>query len=105
MSVVTKNRCKRLNHLDQNGMLEGVWFPNARRVVTDPAGVEQAANGSVVCTGGMWEVLHRFLPREPGFQGRENASERAGWRRRRSSQMTPCNGAYRVKVRQGTATT
>jgi hypothetical protein len=35
VSVVTKNRCKRLNHLDQNGMLEGVWFANARRVVTN----------------------------------------------------------------------
>ena len=58
MSVVTKNRCKRLKHLDQNGTREGVWFPNARRVVTDPAGVEQAATGSIVGTSGMWEVLH-----------------------------------------------
>ena len=66
MSAVTPNRCKRLNHLDQNGTVEGVWFPNARRVVTKPPGVEQAANGSVVCTGGMWEVLHRFTPGDVG---------------------------------------
>ena len=67
---------KRLIHLDQNGMLEGVWFPNARRVVTDPAGVEQAANGSVVCTSGMWEILYRFTRGDvvPGTR----ACQRAG---------------------------
>ena len=66
MSVVTKNRCKRLTHLDQNGMLEGVWFPNARGVVTDPAGVAQAANGSIVWANGMWEVLPRFTRGDVG---------------------------------------
>ena len=106
MSVVIENRCKRLNHLDQNGTVEGVWFPNARRVVTNPPGVEQAANGSIVCAYGIWEVLHRFTPElNRWFSGRENARVRAGWRRRRSSQMTPCNGAYTVKVRQGAAMT
>ena len=60
MSVVPQNRCKRLNHLDQNGTVEGVWSPNARRVVTRPPGVEQAANGPIVCTRGRWEVLHRL---------------------------------------------
>ena len=44
----------------------GVWFPNAKRVVTNPPGVEQAANGSIVCADGMWEVLHRFTPRNVG---------------------------------------
>jgi hypothetical protein len=29
------------------GMVEGVGFPNVQRVVTQPPGVEQAANGSV----------------------------------------------------------
>jgi len=66
VSVVTKNRCKRLTHLDQNGTLEDVWFANARRVVTDPAGVEQSATGSVVCTCGMWEVLYRYTPGDVG---------------------------------------
>jgi hypothetical protein len=47
-------------------MLEGGWFPNARRVVTDPAGVEQAAKGSIVCTCGMWEVLHRLTRGDVG---------------------------------------
>jgi hypothetical protein len=66
VSVVTKNRCKRLMHLDQNGTLEGVWFPNARRVVTNPAGVEQAATGSVVGTYGRWEALTAISV--PGYQ-------------------------------------
>ena len=60
---------QRLIHLDQNGMLEGVWFPNARRVVTNPAGVEQAATGSTVCTSGMWEVLRRFPRGNVGSRG------------------------------------
>ena len=47
---------QRLNHLDQKGTVGGVWFPNARRVVTQPPGVEQAAKGSIVCAGGMWEI-------------------------------------------------
>ena len=61
MSAVIEDRCKRLNHLDQNGTVEGVGFPNAQRVVTIPPGVEQAAKGSFVCTCGMWEVLHRWI--------------------------------------------
>ena len=60
MSAVIEDRCKRLNHLDQNGTGEDVWFPNAQRVVTIPPGVEQAAKGSIVCTCGMAEVLHRW---------------------------------------------
>ena len=71
------DRCKRLTHLDQNGMLEGVWFPNARRVVTNPAGVEQAANGSIVCTCGTWEILHRFLPEGMSVPGAREC-QRAG---------------------------
>ena len=37
----------------------------------------------------------------PPCGGRENASVRAGGRRRRSSQRPRCNGGDRVKVRQG----
>jgi hypothetical protein len=39
---------KRLTHLDQNGMVEGLWSPNAKGVVSNPPGVEQAAKGSNV---------------------------------------------------------
>ena len=42
------------------GTVEGGWFPNANRVVTQPPGVEQAAKGSTVCACGMWEVLSRL---------------------------------------------
>ena len=91
---------KRLIHLDQNGTVEGVWFPNARRVVTKPPGVEQAAKGSVVWANGIGEVLDRFSRGNVGSRDAKMPAERAGCRRRHRSQTLSCNGVDRVKVRQ-----
>src|SRR5262249_9280768 len=65
-----------------------------------PAGVEPAATGSVVCTSGMWEVLHRPTRGDMGSRAEKNASVRGGCRRWHSSQRLSCNGTDRVKARQ-----
>ena len=103
VSVVRTDRWKWLSHLNQNGKVAGVRDPPPKpRCPQDhPAWSRQLkVLSSLASELGKSTRLSLHLDTNQACR-RENASERCGRRRRRSSQTISCNGISRAKVRQG----
>src|SRR6516162_5758347 len=103
VSVVRTDRWKWLLHLNQNGKVAGARDPPPKpRCPQDhPAWSRQLkVLSSLASELGKSTRLSLHLDTNQACR-RENASERCGRRRRRSSQPRSRNGVYKAKVRQG----
>ena len=85
----------------QNGMAAGLSTPNMGRRCPQAA---RRRGGRYGLLSSLALELGNSQTALPTAVGHENASVRAGGRRRRSSQMPGCNGPDRVKVRQAWCT-
>jgi len=85
----------------QNGMATGLSSPNVGRRCSQ---VARRRGGRYGLLSALALELGNSFTALPTSVGCENASTRAGGRRRRSSQTPGCNGPDRVKVRQGRCT-
>ncbi len=85
----------------RNGMAAGLSSPDVGRRCSR---VARRRGGRYGLLSALALELGNSHTTKPTSVGCENASTRAGGRRRRSSQMPDCNGPDRAKVRQGKCT-